>query len=113
HNFRLGAPDVSAFPFETWGRLVAPAQRAFARAPVQHCDSQGVAPLREAIAAHVSFTRAVACGPQDIVVTAGAQQAFDLLARVLLRDGDVVAVEDPGYPFGRAAFQAAGARLAP
>jgi GntR family transcriptional regulator/MocR family aminotransferase len=47
-------------------------------------------------------------------VTSGAQQAFDLLARVLVRAGEtVVAVEDPGYPPMRAAFAAAGARIAP
>jgi GntR family transcriptional regulator/MocR family aminotransferase len=112
-NLRLGAPDVSLFPFDTWSRLCARAERTFARAPVPHSEPQGRAGLREAIAAHLSFTRAVACGPEDIVVTAGAQQAFNLLARVLVREGDVVAVEDPGYPFARAAFQAAGARIAP
>ncbi|MGH8172520.1 MAG: PLP-dependent aminotransferase family protein, partial [Rhodanobacteraceae bacterium] len=69
--------------------------------------------LREAIARHVSFARAVACVPDDILVTAGAQQAFDLLARILVTPGrTVVAIENPGYPPVRAAFAAAGAKLA-
>ncbi|MEO7251701.1 MAG: PLP-dependent aminotransferase family protein, partial [Arenimonas sp.] len=68
--------------------------------------------LRAAIAQHVSFTRAVACGPDDVVVTAGAQQAFDLLARILITPGrTVVALENPGYPPMRAAFAAAGAKI--
>jgi GntR family transcriptional regulator/MocR family aminotransferase len=47
-------------------------------------------------------------------VTSGAQQAFDLLARLLVTPGHTcVAVEDPGYPPLRAAFAAAGARLVP
>jgi len=47
-------------------------------------------------------------------VTSGAQQAFDLLARVLVTPGQtVVAVEDPGYPPMRVAFAAAGATLVP
>ena len=50
----------------------------------------------------------------DVVVTAGAQQAFDLLARILVTPGKtVVAIEDPGYPPMRVAFAAAAARIVP
>jgi len=62
----------------------------------------------------VSFARAVACRPDDIVVTSGSQQAFDLLARILVTRGrTVVAIENPGYPPMRAAFLAAGAKVVP
>ena len=62
----------------------------------------------------MAFVRAVVCEPDDIVISAGAQQAFDLLARLLVTEGRTcVAVEDPGYPPLRAAFLAAGARLVP
>jgi GntR family transcriptional regulator/MocR family aminotransferase len=37
------------------------------------------------------------CAPEDVVVTAGAQQAIDLVARILVAPRTVVAVEDPGY----------------
>lgn len=74
--------------------------------------NQGNYHLRDAITKHIALTRAVTCQPQDILVTSGAQQAFDLLARALVtRNETVVAVEDPGYPPMRAAFAAAGARL--
>ena len=43
--------------------------------------------LREAIAHHVAFARAVACAADDVVVTSGAQQAMDLLARLLVTPG--------------------------
>jgi GntR family transcriptional regulator/MocR family aminotransferase len=70
--------------------------------------------LRDAIARHVAFARAVACSGDDIVVTSGAQQAFDLLARTLVTPGRTrVAIEEPGYPPMRAAFAAAGAQLMP
>ena len=59
-------------------------------------------------------SRAVVCGPDDVLVTAGAQQAFDILARVLVTPGiTTVAIEDPGYPPMRAAFLAAGAKVVP
>jgi GntR family transcriptional regulator/MocR family aminotransferase len=62
----------------------------------------------------VSVSRAVACRSEDVLVTSGAQQAFDLLARVLAAGRrTTVAVENPSYPPMRAAFEAAGAKLVP
>jgi GntR family transcriptional regulator/MocR family aminotransferase len=113
-NFRLGWPDVSKFPMSVWRRLSARNLRAFARLPLTDEISKGRPSLREAIAKHVSFARAVACDASDVVVTSGAQQAFDLLARVLVTSKrTVVAVEDPGYARARLAFTAAGAKVYP
>jgi GntR family transcriptional regulator/MocR family aminotransferase len=53
----------------------------------------------------------VRAGADDVVVTRGAQQALDLIGRVLLDPGDVVAVEDPGYPPARDLFRSLGARV--
>ncbi|HMA52698.1 MAG TPA: PLP-dependent aminotransferase family protein, partial [Magnetospirillaceae bacterium] len=75
---------------------------------------QGSLALRKAIGTHIALTRAVLCQPDDIMVTAGAQQAFDLLARTLVTPGEtVVAIEDPCYPPMRTAFAAAGAKIVP
>jgi GntR family transcriptional regulator / MocR family aminotransferase len=112
--FRLGIPDTAAFPFHIWRRMLARSLRALAKVPAAYVEAQGRPLLREAIANHVSFARAVACRPEDVVVTAGTQQAFDLLARILVTAGrTTVALEDPGYPPLRAALVAAGAKLAP
>jgi len=113
-SFRLGMPEHRHFPHETWRRLTARAQRIGSRSGFSYPPSHGLPELREAIAQHVSFARAVACRSDDILVTSGAQQAFDLIARVLVTPGRTkVAVEDPGYPPLRAVFTAAGARLVP
>ncbi|WP_116809087.1 PLP-dependent aminotransferase family protein [Steroidobacter cummioxidans] len=114
YQFRLGWPDVSRFPMATWRRLSGRAQRTFARQPLIDETSAGRATLREAIAKHVSFARAVACDASDIVVTSGAQQAFDLLARILVTPKrSVIVMEDPGYQRARMAFIAAGAKIVP
>jgi GntR family transcriptional regulator/MocR family aminotransferase len=111
--FRLGVPDAEFFPVEVWRRLSIRESRSLRTAAGLQTDLQGLPALREAIARHVSFARAVACAPQDIIVTAGAQQAFDLLARVLVVPSRTcVALEDPGYPALRAAFEAAAAKVA-
>jgi GntR family transcriptional regulator/MocR family aminotransferase len=113
-DFRLGVPDIGYFPMDVWRRLSSRALRAYSKAPVGYDFSHGRPALREAIARYVSFARAVACQADDVTVTAGAQQAFDLLARILVTPGrTVVAVENPGYPPVRAAFAAAGAKIVP
>lgn len=113
-NFRLGVPDKTLFPFDTWRRLSARALRTFSKTPVMQAELQGSRKLREAISRHVSLARAVACQPEDIVVTTGSQQAFDLIARILVTPGKTtVAVEEPGYAASRAVFELAGAKIAP
>jgi GntR family transcriptional regulator/MocR family aminotransferase len=113
-DFRIGLPDKGPFPFHVWRRLSARALRALSKAPAAYAEPEGRPALREAIAKHVAFARAVACRADDVVVTAGAQQAFDLIARVLVTPGrTVVATEEPGYPHLRNAFAAAGAAIRP
>lgn len=111
-DFRLGVPDTTDFPFVDWRRLSNRSIRSLATNPAAYANSDGAPPLRSAIANHVAFARAVACDADDIVVTNGAQQAFDLIARVLVKPGNtMVAVEDPGYPAIRGSFASAGAKL--
>jgi GntR family transcriptional regulator / MocR family aminotransferase len=54
--------------------------------------------LRAALGRQLGLSRGVLAGPSDVLVTSGAQQAFDLALRVLVSPGDRVAVEEPGYP---------------
>lgn len=112
YSFQLGVPDFKRFPVETWRRVSNQVLRGLRTSQGLDSNAQGRLQFRQAIAQYVSFCRAVACGPDDIVVTAGAQQAFDLLARVLVTPRrTTVALEDPGYPPLRAAFAAAAARI--
>jgi GntR family transcriptional regulator/MocR family aminotransferase len=111
-DFVAGVPDTTEFPFDIWQRLSTRAARRLAKTRMWQDDPAGEAPLRQAIANHVSFVRAVACGPDDIVVTNGARQAIDLIARILVTPGETeVAVEDPGYRPTRRSFTAAGAKV--
>ena len=62
---------------------------------------------------HVAISRGVRCTPQQVILTAGAQGALDLVARTLLDPGDAVWLENPGYFGAQGALRAAGARLIP
>ncbi len=114
YRFQTGVPEIAHFPFDVLRRLQTRALQALGHEPARYPEAQGLRALREAIAGHVSSSRAVACSADDIVITAGAQQAFDLIARVLVTPGrTVAAVENPGYPPLRVALLGAGAMLAP
>ncbi|NDU72960.1 aminotransferase class I/II-fold pyridoxal phosphate-dependent enzyme [Actinomadura sp. DSM 109109] len=111
-DFRAGLPDVRLFPYEAWRRIMSGVLRPSGLAdPASAADPAGLPALREAIARHAGVSRAVRASGADVVVTSGVQQALDLIARVLLEPGDVVAVEDPGYPPVRMLLAAAGMRV--
>lgn len=110
-DFMGGVTDKRLFPFDTWRRCINHAVRLQARGRGQYHDPAGEQEMRLAVSRYLSFSRAVVSNWQDVIVTHGAQQAIDLVARVVLRPGDVVAVEEPGYPPARAAFVAAGAKI--
>lgn len=74
-------------------------------------DPQGYLPLREAIAGYLQQSRGVVCNAQQIVVTTSSQQSLQLVATLLVDNGDAVWVEQPGYLGARNAFSSAGARL--
>lgn len=70
----------------------------------------GYAPLREAIAVHLT-ARGVPTTADQILVTSGAQQAIYMVAWLYLQRGDTALVENPTYPGALDALTAVGARL--
>lgn len=82
--------------------------RASAVGRGEYGDPAGYPPLRGAIARHLGVSRGVTTTPGQVTVTTGTQQAFDLIARVLLVPGQRVAMEDPGYAPVRRLFQSLG-----
>lgn len=112
-DFVGGVTDKARFPFEAWRRCVNHALREQARGRGEYHDPAGEPALREAVSRYLAFNRAVLTPWQQVFVTQGAQQALDLLARVTVRPGDVIAAEDPGYPPARVLFAATGAQVVP
>ncbi|WP_101675337.1 MocR-like pyridoxine biosynthesis transcription factor PdxR [Alloalcanivorax mobilis] len=110
-NFAGGVTDRRLLPWPPWRAAVQRALRDQAHDRAPYADPQGHGPLRGGIADYLGYSRGLSCRPADILVTQGAQQGLDLLARVRVAPGDVVALEEPGYPPARAVFAARGARL--
>jgi GntR family transcriptional regulator/MocR family aminotransferase len=111
YDFRTGIPDPRLFPFETWRKLVAAEVRLRAHDPGSYAGPEGHPPLRAAIARYLGYSRSLRVTAEDVLITNGTQHALDLVGRVLLRRGDVVAVEEPGYPPARRLFASMGARV--
>ncbi|HUU36196.1 MAG TPA: PLP-dependent aminotransferase family protein, partial [Vicinamibacterales bacterium] len=110
-DFSPGTPDDTLFPLTAWRRLIANEFRRSSRQYSSYGHPAGHEGLRAAIARHVGASRAVRAEAGDVVVTHGAQQAFDLIGRVLFTSGACVAVEDPGYSRVRLLFASLGARV--
>jgi GntR family transcriptional regulator/MocR family aminotransferase len=116
-DLRPALIDATIFPHSVFRQVMARQLRRLETSPPSTRSpqgNQGNYQLRRAVAEHIGLTRAVACAAEDVLVTSGAQQGFDLIARTLVKPGQtVVAVEDPGYPPLRVPFAAAGARIVP
>lgn len=111
YDFIGGASSKAHFPFDTWRQCSQYALRQCQRTDTRYSIAQGLPELREAIARHIAFARGVQCRGAEVMVCNGAQQALDLIARVLIEPGCSVAMEDPGYPPARHLFEALGARI--
>jgi GntR family transcriptional regulator/MocR family aminotransferase len=111
YDFRSGIPDSSLFPFAEWRARMARQLQPRSVGKGSHIGAAGLPELRAAVARHITVSRGVRATADDVFITNGSQQAIDLIARVLLQPGDRVAVEDPGYPPPRRAFQAQGLRV--
>lgn len=111
--FQMGLPALDAFPRKLWSRLVAREVRALSPAGMANGDPAGYGKLREAIAAYLAIARGVSCTPSQVFVTAGYQGGLSLIARTLVKRGDQVWFEDPGYHLARQGLTEAGARLIP
>jgi GntR family transcriptional regulator/MocR family aminotransferase len=104
-------PAIDEFPAELWGRIAARRARNFRTWLQADHDGRGYRPLREAIADYVASSRGVRCSADQVIVVSGVQQGLDLLARLLLKRGDPIWMEDPGYFGATIAFGSAGAQL--
>jgi GntR family transcriptional regulator/MocR family aminotransferase len=111
--FRDYEPAIDLFPTELWARVASRVLRRAPRSLYGKGNPRGHPPLRRAIAEYVGSSRGVRCSPEQIIVTAGTQQALDLLGRFLINPRDKIWMEDPGYPGASQAILSAGGRLVP
>ena len=104
--------DTARFPVSTWARLTRQVLSEAPEALLSPVPHQGLAALRQAIADDLRDFKGMAVSPELIVIGAGAEYLYLLLAQLLGRD-TVFAVEDPGYPKIRQVYGKCGAVCRP
>jgi GntR family transcriptional regulator/MocR family aminotransferase len=96
--FQMGLPALDAFPRKIWARLGARRIRAMQPADMAHPSVLGLHELRTAIASYLHMSRGIGCSPSQVFLTSGYRQTIALIGHALLKAGDEVWLEDPGYP---------------
>lgn len=93
--FQHGLIAVDEFPFDIWTKISQRHLKYSYRTLGGYGEAAGFRPLRTAIAHHLRSTRGVQCDHEQIIVTAGTQQALFMIAKVLLSADDRVWIENP------------------
>jgi len=109
-SFAGGLPAPELFPVDAVARSCEAVLSSEGPAALQYGVTEGHLPLREWVCAHLASTVGLSASPDEVVITAGSQQALDLIAKVLLDPGDLVVTENPAYLGALQAFQAYEAR---
>jgi GntR family transcriptional regulator/MocR family aminotransferase len=111
--FRANQAALDAFPTALWAQVAARRLRRVSTHLLAGGEALGYRPLREAVADYLSTSRGVTCSAAQVLIISGVQEALERVAHLLLRPGEPVWLEEPGYPGAAIVFRAVGARLFP
>lgn len=103
-SFAGGLPAPELFPIERFDAACHHVLSTAGAQALQYSTTEGYPPLREMIMDMMTREeKGIALKPENILITASSQQALDLVAKLLINNGDRILVESPSY---LGAFQA-------
>lgn len=111
-DLRSSRVDGSRFPSAIWAKLTRQVLSEDRSAFLQPVPHQGLPALRKAIAEDLRDFRGMSVSPEQIVIGAGAEHLYMLLAQLLGKEG-AFALEDPGYVKIRQVYESCGVRCCP
>ncbi len=106
-SFASGNSDSRLFPAEDFRKVLQAVMRRDGIAALDYGEPAGHMPLRTTIA-HVLASQGLQIRAENVLITAGSQQALALVTQVLLKPGDVILVESPTYSGALDLFRALG-----
>lgn len=95
-SFASGIGDANMFPAEDFRKVLQTVMRRDGIAALDYGERNGHGPLRESIT-HILASQGIQTQPENILITAGSQQALSLVSQLLLNPGDTILVESPTY----------------
>jgi len=107
-HLEIGEPD-----FPTPKHVIAAAKQALDEGWTHYGPTQGLPELREAIAAHISRSRGIAVGPQNVSVVPGGKPIIFFPMLAILEPGDEVIYPNPGFPIYESMIRFCGAKPVP
>lgn len=96
-DFKVGRPSVHAFPLRQFIHLSNQLLRHAGAAMSDYTPPEGLWGLRLQIADYLSATKGIKTDPEDVLITAGSQEALSLIASHFLDHNSSVVYETPGY----------------
>ena len=109
-SFASGVSDSRQFPVEEFRKVLQTVMRRDQIDSLEYGERRGYAPLRKGIA-QILASQGLQAHPENILITAGSQQAIFLVAQVLLKPNDIVLVEDPSYSVALDLFRSLGFQI--
>ena len=106
-SFASGIGDANMFPAEEFRKVLQTVMRRDGFDALDYGERNGYGPLRESIT-HILASQGLQTRPENILITAGSQQALSLVSQLLLNPGDVILVESPTYAGALELFRALG-----
>ena len=106
-SFASGISDARQFPAEEFRKTIQAVMRRDGMAAMDYGERNGYGPLRESIA-HILASQGLQTRAENILITAGSQQAISLASQVILKPEDVILVESPTYSIAMDLFRSLG-----
>lgn len=109
-NMAGGCGDSRLFPAEDYRKVIQTILRRDGVSALEYGDHAGYLPLRGTIS-HILASQGIPTRPENLLITAGSQQAISLVTQLLLRPGDAVLTESPTYAIALELFHALGLKI--
>lgn len=112
-DFFVGRPCPRSFPHNMWRRLLLKRHASAGSALSEYPHPAGLLELRHAVADHLGAARGMNVRAAQIIVVNGIQEALNIIARLFIRPGTPVAIENPCYRGALSTFESYGAEMIP